>query len=75
MYVGGLTALWTNDHDNAGILGCLRIDLEFMAAAVDTPDKAERKGPLYAPDPFISGTACAGSADRCPNRVLSAWPR
>jgi hypothetical protein len=54
MYVGGLTALWTNDHDNAGILGCLRIDLEFMAAAVDTPDKAERKGPLYAPDPFIS---------------------
>lgn len=52
MHVGGFTAQRTDEPNNASILGCLRIDLELMAAATDTSDKEVHFGhPLFAERP------------------------
>lgn len=38
MHVGGLTANWTDEPNDASILGCAGIDLELVAVAPNTPD-------------------------------------
>jgi len=39
MHIGGLVAVWTDEPVDAGILGCLRLDIELAVAAMDTSNQ------------------------------------
>ena len=62
MHVGGLTAQWTDEPNNASILGCPGIDLELVAAAPGTPDKEMHVGSLCGRTTKLT---CTGRSSGC----------